>query len=297
MGQSSALRGVVLMLTAMAMLPTVDVCAKFLAQAGIPILQIVWARMFFGTVFALPLAWRASGLRSLVPERPGFHAARAGFLVGATGMFFGAISFIPIADSLAIFFVQPLVITALSPLVLKEHVGLRRWVAVAIGFCATLIIIRPGVQEFSPGMVLALGSGTSMALYMLLTRRFAHRQSAVLTTFHTSAMGAAMTSLLLPFHWQTPGATDWALLLLMAAVAVLGHLLIARAYTMAEASLLAPLVYTEMVMATVAGWWFFSEVPDGWTVLGVSILIACAITISTRERARGIPAAKVFEQP
>ena len=124
--QNATLRGVALMVVAMGVLPLLDVCAKFLGQGGIPILQIVWARMFFGAVFILPFAWRAFGPRCLVPERLGFHAARAAFLVGSTGFFFGAISFMPIADSLAIFFVQPLLITALSPLLLKEKVGPRR---------------------------------------------------------------------------------------------------------------------------------------------------------------------------
>jgi len=261
---------VALMVVAMGMLPLLDVCAKFLGQGGMPILQIVWARMFFGAVFILPFAWQAAGPGALWPDRPGFHAARAAFLVGSTGFFFGAIGFMPIADSLAIFFVQPLLITALSPWLLKEQVGPRRWAAVAIGFCGTLIIIRPGLQAFNPGMVLAFASGTCMALYMLITRRLAREETALMTTFHTS---------------------------LLAAIAVAGHFLIARAYTMAEASLLAPLAYTEMIMATLAGWWFFGEMPDGWTFFGVAILIACAIYISIRERVRRGAAVGDFEQP
>ena len=285
------------MIIAMGVLPLLDVCAKYLAQGGIPILQIVWARMFFGAVFTLPFALREAGVRGLLPDRPGFHAARAAFLIGSTGFFFGAISFMPIADSLAIFFVQPLLITALSPLLLKEHVGPRRWAAVAIGFCGTLIIIRPGLQDFNPGMAFAFASGTCMALYMLITRKLARDEAALMTTFHTSLLGAAMMSACLPFLWQAPDAPQWGLLLLLAGIAVFGHFLIARAYTMAEASLLAPLAYTEMVMATFAGWWFFGEMPDRWTFIGVAILIACAIYISIRERVRRVAVVKGFEQP
>ena len=297
LGKNKTGQGIALMVVAMGVLPLLDVCAKFLGQGGIPILQIVWARMFFGAVLTLPFAWQAAGPRGLLPERLGFHTARAAALVGSTGFFFGAISFMPIADSLAIFFVQPLLITALSPLLLKEHVGPRRWAAVAIGFCGTLIIIRPGFQEFNPGMALAFASGTCMALYMLITRRLARDEDPLMTTFHTSLMGAAMMSLTLPFLWQPPDAGQWGLLLLLAAIAVAGHFLIARAYTMAEASLLAPLAYTEMIMATLAGWWFFGEMPDGWTFFGVAILIACAIYISVRERVRRVPVAREFEQP
>lgn len=272
------------MLAAMAVLPFLDVCAKLLAQAGIPALQIVWARMVFGAVVTLPMAWRLAGPRALLPDRPGFHAARAAFLVASTALFVGAIGFMPIADSLAIYFVQPLIVTALSPLLLKEHVGPARWVAVAVGFCGTLIVIRPGLQAFNPGMALAFASGTCMALYMLITRRLARDENPLMTTFHTSAMGAVLTSLALPFLWQAPDAREWGLLLLLAAISVLGHFLIARAHTMAEASLLAPLVYAEMIMATIAGWLFFGDLPDRWTFLGVGILIGCAVYISVHER-------------
>ncbi len=285
------------MVIAMAVLPLLDVCAKFLGQGGMPILQIVWARMFFGAVFTLPFAWQAFGPRGLLPDRPGFHAARAAFLIGSTGFFFGAINLMAIADSLAIFFVQPLLITALSPWLLREYVGPRRWAAVAIGFCGTLIIIRPGLQAFNPGMALAFASGTCMALYMLITRRLAREENPLMTTFHTSITGAAMMSLLLPFLWQTPSTAEWGLLLLLAGIAVLGHFLIARAYSMAEASLLAPFGYLEMVMATFVGWWFFNEMPDRWTFFGVAILICCAIYISIRERIRRVQVVKGFEQP
>lgn len=98
----------------------------------------------------------------------------------------------PIADTLAIFLVQPLLITALSPWLLKETVGPRRWAAVAIGFCGTLTIIRPGLRDFRPGMVFAFASGAWMAIYMLITRRLARDEIPLMTTFHTSAMAAAI---------------------------------------------------------------------------------------------------------
>jgi drug/metabolite transporter (DMT)-like permease len=237
------------------------------------------------------------GFAALRTSRLGTHLLRAFCVVASNLFYFLGLAALPLADAVAVFFVAPLMITALSVLLLGEHVGPRRWAAVAIGFCGTLIIIRPGFQEFNPGMALAFASGTCMALYMLITRRLARDEDPLMTTFHTSLMGAAMISLTLPFLWQPPDAVEWGLLLLLAAIAVAGHFLIARAYTMAEASLLAPLAYTEMIMATLAGWWFFGEMPDGWTFVGVAILIACAIYISVRERVKRVPVAREFEQP
>ena len=273
----SPLIGIFFMLGAMAILPMIDVIAKYLGQS-VPILQIVWARLALGAVITLPFALRHGGL---IPERPGLHTARAGFLMAATFLFFSALKFLPIADALAIFFVQPLVLTALSPFVLGERVTLRRWIAVGVGFLGTLIIIRPGMGAFNPGSLLALASGTSLALYFLLTRKVSGSAPAIVTTFQTNAIGGVIASVLVLWVWQTPTAQEWGLFLALAVIANLGHWLIVRAYDYAEASLLAPLAYTEMVTATLFGLVFFKDFPDGYTLLGVAILIACAVYVSS----------------
>jgi drug/metabolite transporter (DMT)-like permease len=278
--------GVALMLAAMASLPLIDVFAKLLGQQGVPILQIVWARLAFGAVVTLPLAWRHGGQTALRPDRPFYHAFRAGFLILATYCFFLSLKFLPIADALAIFFVQPLVVTVLSALVLNEQVGPRRWAAVFVGFVGTLIIIRPGFAEVNPGSALAFAAGTFLAIYFVMTRKIAGQAPAMVTTFQTNAVGAVLITAAMPLIWHSPTPGQWAMFAGLGTVATFGHYLIVRAYDFAEASLLAPLAYTEMIMATLLGWWVFGDFPDGWTVLGVSILIASALYISWRERAR-----------
>lgn len=284
-GSPAPLLGVGLMLIAMAILPMIDVIAKYLGQNGMPVLQIVWARLTFGAVMTLPLALPHTGVRGLMPERPFYHGLRAALLIMATFCFFWSLKFLPIADALAIFFVQPLVVTALSPLVLVEHVGPRRWAAVFVGFVGTLIIIRPGFGGLNPGALLALGAGTSLALYFLMTRRISGVNKAIVTTFHTNLLGAVITCALVPLVWVMPTASEWLLFVALAAIANLGHYAIVRAYDHAEASLLAPLAYTEMITATLLGFLFFGDFPDLWTFVGVGILISCAIYISMRERA------------
>ncbi len=285
------------MLAAMAILPFLDVVAKFLGQQGVPVAQIVWARMFFGAVMTLPFVVIGAGPRALIPNLPAMHTLRAIFLIAATGFFFWGLKFLPIADCLAIFFVQPLIVTMLSPVILGEKVGPRRWLAVVVGFIGTLIIIRPGFQQFNPGMLMALAAGASLAIYMLLTRRISGRARAVETTFYTNLIGAIIASSSLYFVWQQPSMEQWALFILLAFIANFGHFLIIKAYDYAEASLMAPLSYAEIIMAVAAGWWFFGELPDRWTIMGVAILIACAIYISYRERVLNIPATPDFEQP
>jgi drug/metabolite transporter (DMT)-like permease len=291
------LLGIGLMLSAMAVLPYLDVVAKFLGQQGVPILQIVWARLFFGMFLTLPFAVQLAGWRGLTPNMPVMHGVRAAFLIGATAFFFWALRYLSIADTLSIFFVQPLIVTVLSPLVLGESVGVRRWVAVLIGFLGTLIIIRPGFQELNPGVFLALASGASLAIYMLLTRKISGSAPAMVTTFYTSLMGSVIMSAVVVFVWEPPTPAQWGLFILLASIANGGHYLIVKAYDYGEASLLAPLAYTEMIMAVAAGWYFFGDFPDIWTFVGVGILIACAIYISVRERARNIEPIRDFEQP
>ena len=277
--------GVVLMLGAMAILPFMDVCAKYLGEQGVPILQIVWARLTFGTLVTLPFALRVTGWRGLWPDKPMYHGFRGGFLILATFTFFLSLRYLPIADALAIFFVQPLIVTILSGLVLRERVGPRRWTAVFVGFIGTLIIIRPGVVAINPGSLLALAAGAFLAIYFVMTRKIAGQAPAIVTTFQTNVVGTAIMVWVVPFVWQAPSASEWVIFVGMGIIANLGHYLIVWAYDHAEASLLAPLAYTEMIGATVLGWLFFNDFPDGWTFLGVGVLMACALYISVRERA------------
>lgn len=285
--------GIGLVLAAMAILPLIDVCAKFLGQQGVPVLQMVWARFFFGALFTLPFAISVAGLAAFNPVNPLFNAARALFLISGTAFFFLALKYLPIADTLAIYFVQPIIITALSPIVLGEKVGMRRWATVGAGFIGVLIIIRPGFQALNVGMVFALLAGTSSAFYILVTRHLTGKAHAMVTTFQTSALGAIVLSAAAPAYWLPAGQQQWLLLVLLGAIAIAGHYLITKAYDFAEASLLSPFNYTEMITAVIVGWYFFGDFPDAWTFAGVAILICCAIYVSWRETAMRISTPEV----
>lgn len=278
------LLGICFMLAAMAILPVIDVIAKKLGQAGMPIMIVVWARAVFGGAMTLPFALRADGLQAFRPARPLRQLARAVLLFGATFLFFEALKYLPIADALAIFFINPLVIVVLSALLLREKVGPRRWAAVAVGFLGTLIIIRPGMVEVNPGTFFAFGSGVALGSYLVLTRAMAGATHAMVMNFQTTAIGAILMTLALPFLWQAPTTVQWVMLAALGVIATLGHVLITKAYEHGEASLLAPLAFSEIIMATILGFAFFGDLPDRWTVLGVTILIGSAIYISVRER-------------
>jgi drug/metabolite transporter (DMT)-like permease len=284
----NALKGIGLVLVAMAILPLIDVCAKFLGQQGVPITQMVWARFFFGALFTLPFALRVAGWAALKPVNPMFNGARAAMLILGTACFFKALETLPIADTLAIYFVQPILITAMSPILLREKVDFRRWACVVLGFIGVLIIIRPGFQAVNIGALYALGAGTSSAFYIIITRHLTGKADAMVTTFQSSTIGAVALSLAAPFYWMPVTMPQWNLLILLGLIAIAGHYLITRAYDFAEASLLSPFNYTEMIVAVIAGWYFFGDFPDVWTFVGVSVLIACAIYISWQEQKRTV---------
>jgi drug/metabolite transporter (DMT)-like permease len=179
-------------------------------------------------------------------------------------------------------------VTALSPFLLGEKVGPRRWAMVALGFIGVLIIIRPGFKELNPGVLLAFSAGLCSAFYLILTRKMTGEVNAMVTSFQTSFIGAIPLAAALPFIWVSLDLVQWAMLFGLGFFAILGHYFVARAYDMAEASLLSPISYTEMINAVICGYIFFGDFPDLWTFVGVAILMGCAFYISMRERARAI---------
>jgi drug/metabolite transporter (DMT)-like permease len=288
MTKNKPMLGIALMVSAMLIFPFLDVCAKFLGEWGIPVIEIVWARLFFGLILSAPILVIREGVDSLKPRDPRVNALRGFFLVISTMMFFGALRFQGVAETLAIYFVQPLFITALAPLVLNEKVGINRWAAVAIGFIGVLIIVRPGYLELNPGVFLAAGSGLGSAITMLLTRKLAGKSSAIANTVYTNFYGSIVASIILIPFWVTPNFNTLMFMFLLASIGTFANYLTITAMEYAEASLLAPLGYTEMINAVLAGWYFFGNFPDHWTFVGVAVLISCAIYISYRERVKTV---------
>lgn len=282
--QQDPLRAIILVLSSMAIAPLVDVMAKYLGQQGIPVSELVWGRLFFGAAFTLPLALSAVGKATLRPANLLVNLLRTCCLLVGTGFFFLALKYLPVADTLAIYFVQPLFITALSPLVLREYVSPRRWTMVFLGFIGVLIIIRPGFQNVNLGQIFAFCAGLSSAFYFLMTHFLNGKAAPIVTTFQTSAIGAVALSAASPIYWLQPSSSQWLMMVGLGGVAILAHYLIAKAYSYADASLLSPLNYSEMVTSVALGWIVFHDFPDRFTFLGASILIGCAIYISRHER-------------
>lgn len=281
--QHRPLAGLLLMLAAAALLPLMDGVAKHLSSSY-PLTQVIWARYFFHLVTMLPwLIWRY-GARSLWPQRPAVQLLRGALLLLATALFFTAISRMPLTTALTLLFVSPLVVTALAPVLLGERVGWPRWLAVLVGFAGVWIVMRPGTSAFMLSGLFAVAAGTVHALYLLTTRKLSGSSPPLVTLAYTAIVGAVGMSIVVPFDWTAPTLFGWFLMVLMGLLAASGHFFVIWAFDLAPASLLAPAGYFEIVTATIVGLVVFGDFPDGWTWVGVAVIVASGVFISVREQ-------------
>jgi len=285
--RASPLTGILLLCIGYQIVPIMDAIAKYLAD-HYPVLQIVWARYFFHLLLLLPLVLWRHGRGLLRLPHQGLQLLRGALLVLATICFFSALKLLPLADTLAITFVSPMIVTLLAPLLLREQVGWRRLCAVAAGFLGALVIVRPGFASVGLGTLGALGAATFYAGYILATRRLAGNAPPLVTLTYTAVVGAVAMSVAMLLGgksvWVWPDAEGLGLMTGIGLCASVGHFLVIKAYDYAEASLLAPFGYSEMFMTATLGYLVFGDFPDGWTWLGIAIIVASGIYITVREQ-------------
>ena len=267
---------------AWAILPFMDTIAKYLSSE-LSFFQITWARYFFTVFFTLPFMFFFFRKNLTWTSQPKLQIFRGLTLFFANILFFYSISIISMAKALTLAFVAPLITTALSPFILGEKVGFRRWSAVIVGFLGSLIVIRPGFIEFNLASVAALGTGFFYGVYLIITRKLHSSDSPLLTLLLTGVVGAVVASFLVPVVWINPTLTQWSLLALMGIFACLGHLFLILSLKYADASKLAPLGYFEIVTNIILGYYFFGDFPHYWTWLGLTIIVCSGIYIFLRE--------------
>lgn len=286
----SVSQGMVLMILAMLLLPGIDAVAK-LVSGSISAGQAAWARFLFQVLLLAPFVlWQ----RKLTWDvKLWAHAAR-GFLIAlATLLFFSALKVMPLADAIAIFFVQPFIVTLLAALILGEAFGWRRMVAIAIGFSGTLLIIKPSYDAFGLTALLPVGTALSFALYVILTRWLVQTTSALSMQFLAGVFGLITMSVALAFGdaydvgfiapvWPT--LMEWQLLALLGIIATTGHVLVVLAYSRASVAVLAPFQYLEIVSATTLGFLIFNDLPDPLTWVGIAIIVSSGLFVFYRER-------------
>lgn len=289
-GARSLSQGMIFMVLAMLMLPGIDALAK-LVSGSVSAGQTAWARFFFQIILLGPVIWWQGGLT--LDRTIWAHAAR-GFLIAlATLLFFAALKVMPLADAIAVFFVQPFIVTLLAALILGEAFGWRRMVAIAIGFGGALLIIKPSYEAFGLTALLPVGTAISFAFYVILTRWLVQTASPLSMQFLAGVFGLITMTIALAFGdayriavltptW--PGTTEWQLLALLGIIATTGHVLVVMAYSRASVATLAPFQYLEIVSSATLGYLLFSDLPDLLTWVGIFIIVSSGMFVFYRER-------------
>jgi len=272
--------------------PIIDIFSK-LAVTSVPAAEITFFRLFLQALALAPIVLARGTLFDLTWRKTGLHAAR-GLLIAVTMItFVTPLAVMEVADAIAIFFVEPIILTILGSVVLKETIGWRRYTACGVGFLGSLLVIQPSLQEVGPIALLPVVSAFSLALFFLITRQAARREDPWSMQFHAGLWGALIVGLLLFFGSMRdiamlrPVVPDLQNSLYIAgagAAATVAGVLGVYAYRAAPASTLAPLQYLEIVSATAFGWWVFGHFPDGLKWLGIAIIVASGLYVIWRER-------------
>ena len=276
------MKAIMLNLLAWVMLPIMDGFAKYLSST-IPVLQITWSRYFFTVVIALPIMIFFFKKNLKWTDQPKLQLIRGVLLFSANILFFYSISIISLSKALTLAFIAPLIVTALSSVLLGEKVGVRRWSAVIIGFIGSLIVIRPGFVEINLASFAAIGTGILYAFYLIVTRKLHNSDHPLLTLLLTGVVGAIIGTLIMPTVWVQPSLTEWYMMFAIGLFACIGHLLLILSLRYADASKLAPFGYFEIVTNIIIGYFFFNNFPDYWHFFGLFIIISSGIYIFRRE--------------
>jgi drug/metabolite transporter (DMT)-like permease len=275
--------GILWMLATMLCFITLDAIMKYLLE-DLALIQVVWARFFFATVFAIAACGKR--LPALVQSRAfGGQLLRSFLLMATTAAFATGIATTPLATGTTIMFLSPILITLLAIPLLGEQVGVRRWAGIVTGLIGAVIVTQPwktGVGSMDAGALFLLLAAFFNAMYQIMTRML-RADDPLTTLLFTAVAGAAASSCLVAFYWTQPTSGQWLLMIASGAMGGLGHLFLIRAFRHAPASVLAPFSYSALVWATLFGLVIWHDWPDAWTWTGAALIVASGLYIFHRE--------------
>ena len=285
-------RGIVLALAAILVFSTQDATSKFLVQSDVSPFQMTMMRFWAFAAFSLLLAWRRGGLRDgFRTKHPFLQLARGGLLVVDIWMYVLALSTVPLAETQSITLVYPLLVTLFAIPLLGEKVGVFRIVAVVVGFCGALLIVRPGGVPLDWGVFFAVGSGSAYALYIVLTRKVSAADSTTTSMVYTGVVGLVLSSAVGVFHWQMLDPASFLLIGYIMLTGVVAHGMMILALSMAPASVLQPFNYTSLPWSILLSIVIFHEAIDAISLLGAAIIVGAGLVVMARERIKRVPPA------
>ena len=259
-----------------------DVLGKWLVSIY-SVGQLLLIRSAAALIVLTPFLWRA-GWRPLVRvERPGMQLTRVLLSSAEVYAFYFAVIYLPLADAMTYWLASPIYVAALSPLLLGERVGWRRWTAICVGFCGVLIALEPSAATLTaPALISILGS--LAFTFMMISGRALRGTPDVTLVFWQMAGAGLLGFVTAPFGWVTPSSVDLALLLLLGVVAMVAHVCVNRALKLADAATVVPFQYTLLFWAIVFGWLVFGDVPRANMLIGAAVIVSAGLFIFFREQ-------------
>lgn len=279
------LRGIALMLAALALFALLDATAKHLSQTfAVPVL--VWARYTVHCLLMVVFLVPAMRGRLLRTRRAGSQIVRAVMLLATTSLGIAALRLMPLAETTALGFLSPLIVVLLAGPWLGERIGAVRWVAVLAGFVGVLLIARPGGALAGAGVAFALGAAICYGIYQILTRQLSASESPLTMLFYTALVGSVVMTAALPWFWGGPVPTPLQALAIttLGVYGGAGHFLLIHAFRHAPASTLSPFLYVQLIWATLLGWLVFDHLPDLWSTAGIVVIAASGLAVALAER-------------
>lgn len=286
----STLRGAALALAAFGLYATHDAFIKALGGT-FSAFQIV----FFSTLLSFPMItlmlMRDQTSGTLIPVHPWWMALRTACSVTVAGSAFYAFSTLPLAEVYAILFAAPMLITVLSIPILGERVGIHRWGAVIVGLIGVLVVLRPGASEFNAGHAAALTASVASSLVAVIIRKIGRDERSAVLLLYPMMANALVMGAILPFVYVPVEGIHFAMFAAMSVLGFVAGLLIIAAYKSADAAIVAPMQYSQLLWAAIFGFFLFAEFPDLWTWIGAGIIISSGLYIVLRETLRGATSA------
>ncbi|MDO5755905.1 MAG: DMT family transporter [Rhodobacterales bacterium] len=288
MTEQNARLGILLMMATTLVFAIQDGLSRHLA-GEYNVYMVIMIRYWFFAAFVLSVSSRkAGGLRAAArTEQPLLQSFRALLLVTEICILVLAFTILGLVETHAVFASYPLLIAALSGPVLGEHVGWRRWTAIGIGFVGVLIILQPGITVFEPAAILPLIGALMFALYGLLTRYAARRDTAATSFFWTGTVGALGMTCVGLWFWEPMAAADWGWMSALCLTGVLGHFTLIKCYEVAEASAVQPFAYLQLVFISIIGVVIFGETIRTNVAVGVAVVVGAGLFTLWRQRKVG----------
>jgi drug/metabolite transporter (DMT)-like permease len=284
------------LLAAVASFATLDTIAKLLARE-MPITSAIWFRYMVPTLILGAWLWRTRGIGAFRSPYPKIQCARGALLVMSTFAFWTALKHLPLVEAATVSFIGPTLLVVMSTLLLREKPDPIHWVALVIGFVGVMIVLRPGFSHPGIGAVGALGSAFFYCLYQIFTRKIAAESDSFDMLFWSNAIGALILTCIAPATFVAPVGWSWLLVLGLGLFGGFGHWCMIRAYEKADAPTLAPFMYAQLFFTSIFGWLVFNNLPDGYTLLGMLVIIGSGLVVLLDLRRKGKPEPPPANEP